>query len=100
MPVLAGQSCLPRSTRDTPSAAVRAAVVSRFENCGQICTCNERMYLHERIADQFLDRFTTAVRELKVGGMTMILATHEMSFARDVADEVCFLEDGRIIESG
>ncbi|MGH6927112.1 MAG: aldehyde dehydrogenase family protein, partial [Dongiaceae bacterium] len=48
-------------------AAVKAAVASRFENCGQICICNERMYLHERIADQFLDRFTTAVAKLKVG---------------------------------
>ena len=38
-------------------AAVRAAVLSRFENCGQICICNERMYVHERIADEFLDRF-------------------------------------------
>ncbi len=34
-------------------AAVRAAVLSRFENCGQICICNERMYVHERIADEF-----------------------------------------------
>ncbi len=40
------------------------------------------------------------IRELKVEGMTMILATHEMSFARDVADQVCFLEDGRIVEQG
>ncbi len=40
------------------------------------------------------------IRELKDQGMTMILATHEMSFARDVADQVCFLEDGRIIEQG
>ncbi len=40
------------------------------------------------------------VRELKAQGMTMILATHEMSFARDVADQVCFLEDGRIVEQG
>jgi polar amino acid transport system ATP-binding protein len=40
------------------------------------------------------------IRELKLGGMTMILATHEMSFARDVADQVCFLEDGRIVEHG
>ena len=40
------------------------------------------------------------IRELKADGMTMILATHEMSFARDVADQVCFLEDGRIIEQG
>jgi polar amino acid transport system ATP-binding protein len=40
------------------------------------------------------------IRELKHDGMTMILATHEMSFARDVADQVCFLEDGRIVEQG
>jgi polar amino acid transport system ATP-binding protein len=40
------------------------------------------------------------VRELKAEGTTMILATHEMSFAREVADEVCFLEEGRIIERG
>jgi polar amino acid transport system ATP-binding protein len=40
------------------------------------------------------------IRELKDEGMTMVLATHEMSFARDVADAVCFLEDGRIVEQG
>jgi polar amino acid transport system ATP-binding protein len=40
------------------------------------------------------------VRELKEEGMTMLIATHEMGFARDVADEVCFLHDGRILERG
>jgi polar amino acid transport system ATP-binding protein len=40
------------------------------------------------------------VRELKGQGMTMLIATHEMGFARDVADEVCFLHDGRIVERG
>jgi polar amino acid transport system ATP-binding protein len=40
------------------------------------------------------------VRELKAEGMTMMIATHEMGFARDVADEVCFLHDGRILERG
>jgi polar amino acid transport system ATP-binding protein len=40
------------------------------------------------------------VRELKQDGMTMVIATHEMGFARDVADEVCFLHDGRIQERG
>jgi polar amino acid transport system ATP-binding protein len=40
------------------------------------------------------------VRELKAEGMTMLIATHEMSFARDVADEICFLYDGRILERG
>jgi polar amino acid transport system ATP-binding protein len=40
------------------------------------------------------------VRELKGEGMTMLIATHEMGFARDVADEICFLHDGRIVERG
>jgi polar amino acid transport system ATP-binding protein len=40
------------------------------------------------------------VRELKIEGMTMIIATHEMGFARDVADEVCFLHEGLIAERG
>jgi len=41
-----------------------------------------------------------AVRELKAEGMTMLIATHEMSFAREVADAIAFLHDGRILESG
>jgi polar amino acid transport system ATP-binding protein len=40
------------------------------------------------------------IRELATEGMTMIIATHEMGFARDVADRVCFLDDGRILEEG
>jgi len=38
------------------------------------------------------------IKDLKNDGMTMIIVTHEMGFARDVADRVCFLEDGRILE--
>ncbi len=38
------------------------------------------------------------IRELAAAGMTMIIATHEMGFARDIARRVCFLEEGRIIE--
>jgi polar amino acid transport system ATP-binding protein len=41
-----------------------------------------------------------AVRDLKREGMTMVIATHEMTFAREVADQVAFLHDGRIIEQG
>ena len=40
------------------------------------------------------------LRELKQSGMTMVLATHEMSFAKEVADRVCFLHEGRIVEEG
>ena len=42
----------------------------------------------------------SAVRDLKNDGMTMVLATHEMGFATQVADEVCFLESGNIVERG
>ena len=53
--------------------AVDAAIASRFENCGQICICNERMYLHEKIADEFLDKFVQAVKGLKVGDPTKLV---------------------------
>jgi polar amino acid transport system ATP-binding protein len=40
------------------------------------------------------------IRELASGGMTMLIATHEMGFARDIASRVCFLADGQIVEQG
>jgi polar amino acid transport system ATP-binding protein len=40
------------------------------------------------------------IRGLRTTGMTMIIATHEMGFAREIADTVCFLEQGRILEQG
>jgi polar amino acid transport system ATP-binding protein len=40
------------------------------------------------------------IRELAAGGMTMVIATHEMGFARDIAARVCFLDAGRILEDG
>jgi polar amino acid transport system ATP-binding protein len=40
------------------------------------------------------------IRELAEGGMTMLIATHEMSFARDIASRVCFLDAGLILEQG
>ncbi len=42
----------------------------------------------------------SVVRELAAGGMTMLIATHEMGFARDIASRVCFLDGGRILEEG
>jgi len=40
------------------------------------------------------------LRDLKGDGMSMVIATHEMGFARQVADEVCFLDGGRVLERG
>ncbi len=48
-------------------AAVDAALHSRFDNCGQVCTCNERMYVHEDIYDVFMEKFLTKVAGIKVG---------------------------------
>jgi polar amino acid transport system ATP-binding protein len=42
----------------------------------------------------------SVVRELAQAGMTMVIATHEMGFARDIANRVCFLEAGQILEQG
>jgi len=40
------------------------------------------------------------IRELAAEGITLVIATHEMGFARDVADRICFLDEGRILEDG
>ena len=48
-------------------AAVESAFHSRFDNCGQVCTCNERMYLHEDIYDEFMEKFIAKVKAFKVG---------------------------------
>ena len=40
------------------------------------------------------------IRELAAAGMTMLIATHEMGFARDIATRVCFLDEGVIAEQG
>ncbi|MEL7162071.1 MAG: aldehyde dehydrogenase family protein, partial [Bacteroidota bacterium] len=47
--------------------AVAGALHSRFDNYGQVCTCNERMYVEEEIYDEFMERFHAAVAKLKVG---------------------------------
>ena len=49
---------------------------------------------------QLVAEVLALVRELAESGMTMIIATHEMSFAREVADSVCFLDAGVILEEG
>ncbi len=47
--------------------AVKTAVFSRFMNCGQVCICNERTYVHKRVAKEFTERFVAEVQKLKVG---------------------------------
>ncbi|MEM6727129.1 MAG: amino acid ABC transporter ATP-binding protein [Pseudomonadota bacterium] len=49
---------------------------------------------------QLVGEVLDVLRVLKGDGMTMVIATHEMSFAREAADKVCFLKDGRVLEEG
>jgi polar amino acid transport system ATP-binding protein len=49
---------------------------------------------------QLVSEVLGLVRSLTEVGMTMIIATHEMQFAREVADRVCFLDEGSILEEG
>src|SRR5262249_40404459 len=52
------------------------------------------------LAPELVAEVLGLLRELARTGMTMIVATHEMGFARDVANRVCFLDAGRILEQG
>jgi len=68
-----------------------------------LCTEPELLLLDEITAaldPELVGDVLTIVRDLAEAGTTMVLATHEMSFARDVATKVCFLDGGRILEQG
>ncbi len=66
--------------------------------------CKPRALLLDEVTSaldpELVGEVLSVIRELKEQGMTMLIATHEMSFAREVADEVCYLQEGRIIERG
>lgn len=65
---------------------------------------NPRLLLLDEVTSALdpvlVNEVLSIVRELKSDGMTMVLATHEMGFATQVADQVCFLESGLILERG
>jgi len=68
-----------------------------------LCTEPELLLLDEITAaldPELVGEVLTIVRDLAQAGTTMVLATHEMSFAREVATTVCFLHEGRILEQG
>ena len=74
----------------------RVAIVRALAMQPQIMLLDEvTSALDPELVAEVLD----VIRELAAGGMTMLIATHEMGFARDVASRVCFLEDGMIVES-
>ncbi len=68
-----------------------------------LCTRPDLLLLDEITAaldPELVGEVLTIVRDLAERGTTMILATHEMSFAREIATSVCFLSRGRILEQG
>jgi polar amino acid transport system ATP-binding protein len=75
----------------------RVAIVRALAMKPQIMLLDEvTSALDPELVAEVLD----VIRELAATGMTMVIATHEMGFARDIARRVCFLEEGRIIEDG
>ncbi len=75
----------------------RAAIVRALAMRPQLLLLDEvTSALDPELVGEVLD----VIRELAAGGMTMVIATHEMSFAREIASEVCFLEAGVILERG
>ena len=127
MSVLQNITLAPRKVVDTPAAQADAEARELLERFGLAEKAEEypdrlsggqqqRVAIMRALAMQpdimLLDEVTSAldpelvaevldvIRELAAGGMTMLIATHEMGFARDIATRVCFLDEGVIAEQG
>ncbi|WP_433318236.1 amino acid ABC transporter ATP-binding protein [Micromonospora sp. CA-269861] len=75
----------------------RVAIVRALANSPRLMLLDE---VTSALDPELVGEVLAMIRDLKADGMTMVLATHEMGFAREVADEVCFLDAGRVVESG
>ncbi len=75
----------------------RVAIVRAFASRPRALLLDE---VTSALDPELVGEVLAAVRDLKLEGATMVIATHEMSFAREVADTVAFLHDGVIIEQG
>jgi polar amino acid transport system ATP-binding protein len=75
----------------------RAAIVRALANDPRLLLLDE---ITSALDPELVGEVLTLVRELKDQGMTLLMATHEMGFARQVADVVCFLDGGRLLEQG
>jgi polar amino acid transport system ATP-binding protein len=127
MSVLANVTLAPRNVLRLPRARAEAEATELLERFG---LADKRLEFPDRLSGgqqqrvaivralamrpdlMLLDEVTSAldpelvaevlsvIRELATAGMTMVIATHEMGFARDIADRICFLDGGRILEQG
>lgn len=73
----------------------RAAVVRALMSDPELLLLDE---VTSALDPELVGEVLAVIRELAEGGMTMVLATHEMGFARDVANKVAFLHEGRVLE--
>jgi polar amino acid transport system ATP-binding protein len=75
----------------------RVAIVRAVVNSPRLLLLDE---VTAALDPELVGEVLAVVRELAEQGMTMVIATHEMGFARQVADQVCFLDGGRVLERG
>jgi polar amino acid transport system ATP-binding protein len=75
----------------------RAAIVRALAMTPQIMLFDE---ITSALDPELVGEVLAVLRQLRDDGMTMVLATHEMGFARELADTVCFLDGGQIVEKG
>ncbi|WP_410814287.1 amino acid ABC transporter ATP-binding protein [Micromonospora sp. 067-2] len=75
----------------------RVAIVRALANSPRLMLLDE---VTSALDPELVGEVLAMIRDLKTDGMTMVLATHEMGFAREVADEICFLDAGRVVETG
>jgi polar amino acid transport system ATP-binding protein len=75
----------------------RVAIVRALVNSPRLLLLDE---VTSALDPELVGEVLTMIRDLKADGMTMVLATHEMGFARQVADKVVFLDGGRVLEAG
>jgi polar amino acid transport system ATP-binding protein len=75
----------------------RVAIVRALAMRPQLMLLDE---ITSALDPELVGEVLNVIRELAAGGMTMLIATHEMGFAREIADRVCFLDEGVILEEG
>ena len=75
----------------------RAAIVRALATKPELLLLDE---VTSALDPELVGEVLNVIRELATAGMTMVIATHEMHFAQDIADRVCFLDGGRILEQG
>jgi polar amino acid transport system ATP-binding protein len=75
----------------------RVAIVRAMVNSPRLMLLDE---VTSALDPELVGEVLALVRDLKGEGMTMLIATHEMAFAREVSDRVCFLDGGRVLEQG